>query len=99
MSTGHAKTKVLGPRRDHFWKLQNMLRVTGTDAVGAFSQGQLSPEDWAGMVETCRGCNWVTQCSRYMARERLEGRVREAPSDCPNERILTNLRRTYPEVA
>lgn len=97
--TRQPETRPLGPRNSHYWKLQQMLRVVGADAAAAFDDGELSSEEWAGMVETCRGCDWVAGCSRYMARQRLEGAQDEAPETCPNADILSSLRKSYPEVA
>lgn len=91
--------RPLGSRISHYWKLQNMMRVTGADAAAAFAAGDLSPETWADMVDTCRGCAWTGGCARYLARMRLNGERRDAPVGCLNRGSLSALRKTYPEVA
>ncbi|MDA7429964.1 DUF6455 family protein [Primorskyibacter aestuariivivens] len=91
--------RPLGPRLSHFWKLQNMLRVTGTDATEAFDQGDLTQKQWAELVETCRGCQWTGGCNRYMERARLAGHQEDAPPQCRNQEALAALRAAHPEVA
>lgn len=89
----------LGPRKPHYWKLQKMLRATGADAVAAFDDGALSSEDWAGMVERCRGCLWVGGCEAFLDRQNgASGPVR-APDPCRNSAKVNALRAIYPEVA
>lgn len=91
--------RPLGPRISHYWKLQNMLRATGTDAAQAFDQGDLTPERWAQLVETCRGCAWTGGCQDFMTQARLSGQNADAPRQCRNRKALDALRAAYPEVA
>lgn len=89
----------LGARTAHYWKLQHMLRATGTDAVSAFDDGALSSEDWAAMVERCRGCQWVRGCRAFVGQQAQKGTVACAPAPCRNHAKLNRLRAAYPEVA
>lgn len=90
--------KPLGSPLTHYWLLKGMVRRTGADAVSAFEDGALSPEDWAGLVEACRGCTDPEACQRLLSRiaeEDEEGAA--APSYCLNAEKLATLPRVDEE--
>lgn len=89
----------LGPLKQHYWKLQDMLRATGADAVSAFDDGALSSEDWAEMVAQCRGCQWTRGCKAFLAGLAGARRTVRAPDHCRNRAKVNALRAHYPKVA
>ncbi len=66
---------------DHYRLVSRMAQVTGTDVVAAAEAGDLSQKRWAGIVQTCRRCQWSGRCQEW-----LDGHdnVEKAPSTCLN---------------
>ena len=82
-------TAVLGRIMTHVRLISRMARATKTDLVGAHEAGVLSQEDWADMVQTCRGCDWAGECEAWLdAHETLSC----APETCPNRARFAALR-------
>ena len=73
--------KPLGERKRHYWLAQRMAKTTGTDLVGAYATGGLDQEQWADVVETCRSCDWIRGCQRWLANNETGS---EVPGSCPN---------------
>ena len=73
--------KPLGDRKRHYWLAQRMAKTSGTDLVSVYAAGDLSQKQWAGMVEACRGCDWIEACERWLAKTEAAD---EVPSSCPN---------------
>ena len=85
--------KPLGDRTEHYWLAQRMAQLTQTDLVAAMAQAELSQEDWAEMVEGCRGCDWETGCGRYLsAHERAAQTEEVAPEPCVNKDRFKRLK-------
>lgn len=85
--------KPLGDRTEHYWLAQRMAQLTQTDLVAAMAQAELSQEDWAEMVERCRGCNWEAGCNRYVAaHERMALTEEVAPESCVNKNRFKRLK-------
>lgn len=85
--------KPLGDRNAHFWMVQRMAQVTDTDLVAAMQQAELSQEDWAEMVEQCRGCDWETGCCKYLeSHERADQHEAVAPEPCQNRKRFLQLK-------
>ena len=59
--------QVLGNVMDHFWRVKLMAKATHVDLVGALGQGAMSHEDWADIVNTCRGCTWAAKCDQWLS--------------------------------
>jgi len=73
--------KVLGKLMDHVRLVARMAKATDTDLVGATQAGDLSQEDWARMVQTCRRCNWAGECGGWLDRHEATDC---APGTCLN---------------
>ncbi len=73
--------KPLGKANHHFWRVQKMARATGIDLVAAVRSGELSPQDWADMVQSCRACDWAEQCRHRLKNGQSLGHV---PAECAN---------------
>lgn len=82
--------QILGDRNDHFWLVQRMAQATGTDLVAAMERAGLTQEDWASMVDACRGCGWAEGCPRWL--DRQENPVDMAPDGCVNRHRFAALR-------
>lgn len=82
-------TMVLGDIMDHVRLVGRMAKATGTDLVGAYEAGVLTQEEWAGIVQTCRGCTWSERCGEW-----LDGHeaVQCAPSTCLNRHKFKDLK-------
>lgn len=83
------RVKPLGSRRAHFWLLQGMLRRTGADAQSAMDRGDLSSEEWASLVETCRGCDAPCACRRFLD-DPAAART-APPAYCRNAQALADM--------
>ncbi|MEX0318644.1 MAG: DUF6455 family protein [Ruegeria sp.] len=79
----------LGQIMTHLRLVLRMGRATGADIVEAHREGRLSQEDWADMVQTCRGCEWAPDCPEWLDENEC---VHEAPETCPNRARLAALR-------
>lgn len=82
--------KPLGDPKTHFWKVQDMAKATDTNLVEAFEAGKMTSEEWAGMVERCRSCQWVEGCERWLSRHEDGGA--EPPVDCVNHKRFEALK-------
>lgn len=84
--------KPLGDERLHLRLLEEMSLTVGTDLVQAFENGLISNEDWADMVQHCRGCAEPEKCQKWLATRET---APEAPEYCSNlerlAQIKTNL--------
>ncbi len=85
--------KPLGDRTQHYWLAQRMAQLTQTDLVAAMARAQLSQEDWAEMVENCRGCDWEAGCDRYLEAHERDAQTEEsAPEACVNKDRFKRLK-------
>ena len=73
--------KPIGNTMDHYWRVIGMARATDTNLVTAMDRGQLSVQEWANMVETCRRCDWVPECDHLLASDPA---LNDAPARCAN---------------
>ena len=88
---------TLGDPNRHYWLMQRMLKRTGTDAVTPFAEGDLTAQDWAGLVQTCRGCDNAQGCRKWL--EALVPAAEDAPAFCANRKRFAALRETARQVA
>lgn len=81
-------TAVLGNIMEHVRLVGRMAKATETDLVGAYEAGDLSQEEWAEMVQTCRTCDWAARCVDW-----LDGHeaVPCAPDTCLNKHKFKEL--------
>ncbi|WP_223865999.1 DUF6455 family protein [Salipiger aestuarii] len=89
------RPRPLGDRTDHYWRVLRMARANGTDLVAALDQGHLTSDDWAGMVQRCRGCAWADGCRRWL--DDPEQALRDTPHDCVNRAHFASLRNRLQE--
>lgn len=80
---------VLGDEVRHYWLVQRMARATGTDLVAATRQGDLDQKTWAGMVQRCRGCDWASECQRWL--DCPDEAPRATPETCQNRKMFQRL--------
>ncbi|WP_298933635.1 DUF6455 family protein [uncultured Ruegeria sp.] len=71
----------LGEIMTHLRLVLRMAQVTGTDIVSAHQHGHLSQDNWADMVQLCRGCAWARDCPDWLDRYRSDAKV---PVHCLN---------------
>ncbi len=87
--------KPLRSQRAHYWLLQGMLRKSGADAVTAFDQGDMSSDDWAQLIESCRSCSAPCACRAFLDDPNA---TRAAPPEyCKNAEALEKLPRCSEE--
>lgn len=79
---------VLGKLMEHVRLVSRMAQVTDTDLVGAYAAGDLSQDEWAEMVQTCRSCDWAGRCGDWMDEH---DQVSCAPSTCLNRQRFEAL--------
>ena len=89
--------KPLGDQNTHFWLAQRMAQLTETDLVAAMDAAQLTQEDWARMVQECRGCDWAEGCEKFLALQDGEP-VAEAPETCRNSERFAALKAALEEM-
>lgn len=82
-------TAVLGRVMKHVRLISRMARATETDLVGAHEAGDLSQEEWADMVQTCRTCGWAGECEAWLEAHET---VACAPDTCLNRARFAALR-------
>ena len=73
--------KPLGDPCRHYWLVQDMARATDVQLVPAFREGRLSAREWAGMVDRCRGCDWVEGCRSWLSQPDRRDAI---PEKCRN---------------
>ena len=79
----------LGDALYHLRLLGLMGKTTGSDLTTAFSEGLISSEDWAFMINRCRACSCTVTCERWLgAHENAE----LPPECCNNSGVLKSLR-------
>lgn len=74
-------TTVLGQIMEHVRLVGRMAKATETDLIDAYEAGELTQEEWAEMVQTCRSCAWAGQCGDWLD---AHGTVACAPATCLN---------------
>ncbi|MEY8841917.1 DUF6455 family protein [Cribrihabitans sp. XS_ASV171] len=79
----------LGSLMHHLRLVTRMGRATGTDLTGAYAEGRLDQDQWAGMVQSCRSCSWAGRCPEW-----LDGHesVKRAPKTCLNRTRFAALK-------
>jgi len=82
--------KPLGDMHEHLGRVRRMAQATGVDPVAAQSVGALGQQDWAAIVQTCRGCGWADGCDRWLDSAQTAS---FAPSNCLNRARLAALAR------
>ena len=73
--------KVLGKLMEHVRLVARMAKATDTDLVGASRSGDLSQEEWADIVQTCRRCKWAGDCGEWLDQNQ---QIACAPETCLN---------------
>lgn len=81
--------RPLGDERLHLRLLEEMSQAVGTDLVRAYKDGLISNEDWAGMVQQCRGCAEPGKCRTWLAARET---APQAPVYCSNRARLAELK-------
>ncbi len=81
--------KPLGDERLHLRLLEEMSQTVGTDLVQAYQDGLLSNEDWAEMIQLCRGCAEPEKCQKWLASRETAA---QTPEYCSNLEQLSGLK-------
>ncbi len=79
----------LGDIMTHMRLVLRMGQATGADIVAAHHACHLSQEDWAEMVQFCRGCAWAKDCPEWLDQHQA---IANAPETCPNRARLAALK-------
>ncbi len=82
------KHDVIGSEQDHTMLLQTMGKVVEVNFAAVFDTEALDLEEWTGMVTSCRGCEWVSGCRKWL---RAAKRGDECPMQCRNRAALAGL--------
>ncbi|MFY9210015.1 MAG: DUF6455 family protein [Aestuariivita sp.] len=88
--------RPLGKLTDHVWLARRMGRAADVDLSQAQENGVLTQQDWADMVQTCRGCSWAPDCDEWLGKH---ASVPCAPATCLNRARLEELRRRQQEAS
>lgn len=86
-------TVTLGDPDLHFWLTRSVARVMGVSFSEAMAKDQLSPKDYADLVNECRGCPRATACQQWLAEQ--ADLTRTAPPGCRNSGVLEGLARPH----
>lgn len=83
--------KPLGDMVKHLWLAQSMARAAGVDLAAHSADGTLSQDDWSGMVQRCRGCDWERSggCHDWLDRQAPGTAV--VPQTCANVKAFDFL--------
>jgi hypothetical protein len=79
----------LGPENRHYWLAVTMAQKTGADMQHALDTGVISHEDWAMLVQRCRGCGWAEGCDHWMATQ--DPGTADVPAACPNADVFARV--------
>jgi len=77
--------KPLGDPVTHYWLAKSMAVAAGVDLAHEMEAGRMTQDDWAGLVQRCRGCDWQRAgggCGRWLALQ-TPGEA-EIPETCDN---------------
>ncbi len=88
------RPRPLGDVTVHYWRVIRMARATGTDLVAATSDGALTQQAWADMVQRCRACPWADGCGRWL--DQAAQPPRDTPRTCVNRRHFAMLHQQTP---
>lgn len=72
----------LGDADLHFWLTRSVGRSIGLNFSAALANGSLSAQDYAHLVDTCRGCRHVLDCQRWLGASGGSGCAARAPEFC-----------------
>ena len=86
----NSQPRPLGDEVTHYWLALSMAKAAGADMVAAFADGRLSQEDWAGLIQRCRGCRWTEGCKCWLAE--IDWGAADVPPRCENQALLNRLR-------
>jgi hypothetical protein len=79
----------LGPENRHYWLAVTMARKTGADMQRALETGVIRHDDWAALVQSCRGCGWAEGCNRWLTAQG-DGAA-DVPRACPNAAVFDRV--------
>lgn len=65
-----------------------MARATGADLGQAYADGRLNQEEWAALIERCRGCGWAEGCAKWLAAPGSVDAINATPDRCVNRETL-----------
>ncbi|WP_302477004.1 DUF6455 family protein [Ruegeria atlantica] len=86
----------LGEIMTHLRLVLRMGQATGTDMAAAHRNGHLTQQDWAEMIQYCRGCGWANQYPDWL--DRHEGAA-SAPQTCKNQQRFAALKAMQGKVS
>ena len=81
--------RLLGDETEHYWLAQSMAKAVGVDLAKAQTEGHLTQDDWAGMVQRCRGCDWTEGCKKWLSVAAWGQET--APATCENHTRFASL--------
>jgi hypothetical protein len=79
----------LGSEKRHYWLAVTMARKTGADMQRALEDGVISHDDWATLVQRCRGCGWAEGCNHWMTAQ--DAGAADVPTACPNADVFDRV--------
>ncbi len=79
----------LGEIMTHLRLVLRMGQATGADMVAAHHTGHLTQQDWAEMIQYCRGCGWANRCPDWLDQQEA---VTGAPHTCKNRQRFAALK-------
>lgn len=77
------RVRPLGDEKRHYWVALGMAQATGADLQRALEEGRITHEDWATVVQSCRGCTWTEGCDCWLKAQDPETAA-QVPQACPN---------------
>lgn len=80
---------ILGKMMHHVRLVGRMAKATDTDLVAAVQAGDLSQQDWADMVQTCRRCQWAGRCDGWLDTHDHQD---HAPGTCLNREKFDRIK-------
>ena len=81
--------QTLGNVRDHFWRVIKMAKANRVNLSDALDEGQITVDEYADMINGCRGCSEVGKCDRLLA---AQPALAEAPEYCVNRNTFAQLK-------
>lgn len=81
----------MGDTTRHFWLSRSVARTMGLSLTEAMRCGAISADDYARMVDRCRGCALVEACEEWLS-SRTDIQRQPMPGCCITEELVA-LRR------
>lgn len=93
VAPGAGAPKPLGDPVTHLWLARSMARAAGIDLGARQAAGELRQQDWADMIQRCRGCDFARAggCRDWLRGRTAGAAAAAVPAACANAATFHGL--------